>query len=77
MPANNSVIQLTNYTAPATNPVPTPDPYLFETNYIVACILNASGLAEVLDEVLDEYRSIRCLAEDGSTSLPYILEAAR
>jgi hypothetical protein len=52
-----------------------PDPYLFETHYVVACILNASGLAKVLDEILDEYDSIPCLAEDGSASLPYIIEA--
>jgi hypothetical protein len=52
-----------------------PDPYLFETHYIVACILNASGLSKLLDEVLEEYDSIPSLAEDGSTSLPYIIEA--
>lgn len=76
MPPNNSMIQLTNHTANNTTPVPMPDPYFFETHYLVACILNASGLAEMLEEVLDQYKSTRCLAEDGSTNLPYIIDVA-
>ena len=45
--------------------------------YLVECILNASCLVDVLDEVLDEYEPTPYFAEDGSTNLPYIIEAAR
>ncbi|PGH21360.1 hypothetical protein AJ80_03277 [Polytolypa hystricis UAMH7299] len=54
---------------------PIPDPDLFRTHYVIAQILHATGLGRALDEFFEEYSYLRCLASDGSTTLPFLIEA--
>lgn len=65
----DNVIRLTT-----TSNVPLPDPYLFQTHFVIATILHASGLAEILDQALDDYSTLDGLAADGSTNIPYLIE---
>lgn len=53
---------------------PLPDPYLLEVHFIISQVLHASGLAEILDELFDDYDSLRGLASDGSTNLPWLID---
>lgn len=53
---------------------PLPDPYLLRVHLIIAEILHASGLAEILNEFFYDYDSLRGLASDGSTNLPFLVE---
>ncbi|PGH08657.1 hypothetical protein AJ79_05939 [Helicocarpus griseus UAMH5409] len=59
----------------ALSPVPLPDPELFRVHYVIAQILNATGLKKELDEA-SEYYELRGLASDGSRDLPFVIESS-
>jgi hypothetical protein len=53
-----------------------PSRVLLETHAAIAEILDASGQAEQIDELLDKYEDTRYLAADGSTNLQRFLSLA-
>ena len=50
-----------------------PSPFNLEAHAAVAKILNATGMAEYIDSLLDEKTHTRCLESDGSTNLDLCL----
>lgn len=58
--------------------VPMPNPNLLRVHYIVAKILNVSGLGDSIDRTLADAQSVLFddIAPDGSTDLGYALSAA-
>jgi hypothetical protein len=50
-----------------------PSPELLRAHAAIAGVLHASGMAEVIEDVLRERYTLRCLAEDGSTSIARLL----
>jgi hypothetical protein len=50
-----------------------PSPELLRAHAAVAGVLHASGMTEVIDDVLSERMMLRFLAEDGSTSISQLL----
>lgn len=70
---HDKIIQFRNHSK---TPVPLPDPYLLQTHLTLARILDASGLAKILEESFEEYYCTRQLAEDGSTNIAYMIEAS-
>ena len=50
-----------------------PDPVLLETHALIARILHASGMADIIDEVQEKRDSMRCLAPDGTTDVRQLL----
>lgn len=50
-----------------------PHPTLLETRYILATILHATGRVELVDTILEDYRSLCGLAKDGSTDIGRLL----
>ncbi|OJJ86197.1 uncharacterized protein ASPGLDRAFT_45242 [Aspergillus glaucus CBS 516.65] len=56
-------------------PLELPSHTLLSTHSAVARILHASGMAEIIDRVLEDAAEVKCLASDGSTDLQIMLPA--
>lgn len=56
-------------------PLELPSSILLATHAAIAQILHASGMAEVIDRVLQDAEEIKCLASDGSTDVQILLPA--
>ena len=54
---------------------PLPDEKLLVVHAAVAAILHASGMAEVIDRILQDRDETPCLAADGSTPIGTLLMA--
>jgi hypothetical protein len=54
---------------------PLPDKKLLTVHAAVAAILHASGMAEVIDRILQDRDETPCLAADGSTPIGTLLMA--
>jgi hypothetical protein len=54
---------------------PLPDEKLLAVHAAVAAILHASGMAEVIDRILQDRDETPCLATDGSTPIGTLLMA--
>ena len=54
---------------------PLPDEKLLAVHAAVAAILHASGMAEVIDRILQDRDETPCLAADGSTPIGTLLMA--
>jgi hypothetical protein len=54
---------------------PLPDENLLAVHAAVAAILHASGMAEVIDRILQDRDETPCLAADGSTPIGTLLMA--
>ena len=54
---------------------PLPDEKLLAVHAAVAAILHASGMAEVIDRILQDRDEMPCLAADGSTPIGTLLMA--
>ena len=50
-----------------------PSCVLLSTHAAVAKILHVSGMAEVIDQALEDIEDIKCFASDGSTDLQFVL----
>lgn len=49
--------------------IPLPSPLLLGVHATITEILHMSGMADYIDKIYEECRSIRCLASDGDTDL--------
>jgi hypothetical protein len=65
----NDVVRLTSHD----HSVPLPSPVLLGVHATVAKVLHASGLAEVINEIMEEKEGIGCLASDGTTDIERLL----
>jgi hypothetical protein len=54
---------------------PLPDEKLLAVHAAVAAILHASGMAEIIDRILQDRDETPCLAADGSTPIETLLMA--
>lgn len=67
--------------APGAEDVDLPNPVLLECHYRVAEILNASGMAEVIEQKINEWENVKeyegggCLNGDGTTDVFRFLSA--
>ncbi|KAJ9191517.1 hypothetical protein DTO164E3_8803 [Paecilomyces variotii] len=52
-----------------------PNPVLLETHAALAKILHASGMAEYIENILEEREHVRCLSSDGTTDIGRLLFA--
>jgi hypothetical protein len=59
--------------APGAEDIPLPSPELLNVHYILAEILHASGMGEMIDKHKRDFEEIGCLSEDGSTNVTGLL----
>lgn len=53
-----------------------PNPIFLNVHFIIAEILNASGMGETIDQHFQDLQDIGCFCEDGSTDVSSLLSAA-
>ncbi|KAI9785193.1 MAG: hypothetical protein M1839_000831 [Geoglossum umbratile] len=52
---------------------PLPDPKLLSLHASIGAVLHASGMAEIIQKVLEDRKELHCLAADGSTQVGMLL----
>ncbi|KAF8454039.1 hypothetical protein BDZ91DRAFT_748327 [Kalaharituber pfeilii] len=50
-----------------------PSRHLLTLHSVIARVLNATGMGQLIDKVFEERSNLRCLAEDGSTDIARLL----
>lgn len=63
-------------TAPDATHIALPNPIFLNVHYIIAEVLNASGMGDTIDRHIQDLQDIGCLCEDGSTDVSTLLSVA-